>query len=224
MDKITGQFIYTVICSFIIQWINDVPFLRCTRRRTLPQRGGSSWQRIFFILYARCIVRSPTQHTHIWFPCLFAVQLTLSSGVLRIYGNCTVLLNYCPWMKSSSKQGKLLTWMKRRWLRLTYDVFLVVESACYCNQLYNALHVSDNCLVSTCNCSATDFIYFLDSYCVNGCMPCWVKKSAGSTHSQCKNAQFFFLLALAEEIFGSKIARQFTDFLMHSFSRFESEQ
>jgi hypothetical protein len=145
MDKITGQFIYTVICSFIIQWINDVPFLRCTRRRTLPQRGGSSWQRIFFILYARCIVRSPTQHTHIWFPCLFAVQLTLSSGVLRIYGNCTVLLNYCPWMKSSSKQGKLLTWMKRRWLRLTYDVFLVGESACYCNQLYNALHVSDNC-------------------------------------------------------------------------------
>jgi len=73
--------------------IHNVSFLRCTRHRMLHQRGGSSWQRIFFTLYA------------------------------RIYGNCTVLLNYSPWMKSSSKQGKLLMWMKRRWLQMPYDIF-----------------------------------------------------------------------------------------------------
>jgi len=26
-------------------------------------------------------------------------------------------------MKSSSKQGKLLMWMKRRWLQMPYDIF-----------------------------------------------------------------------------------------------------
>lgn len=112
---------------------------RCLKEGEAPDRG-------FSLSYTQGALSDPPPNTHTFdSPCLFAVQLTLSSGVLRIYGNCTVLLNYCPWMKSSSKQGKLLTWMKRRWLRLTYDVFLVVKSACYCNQLYNALHVSDYC-------------------------------------------------------------------------------
>ena len=98
--------------------IHNVSFLRCTRHRMLHQRGGSSWQRIFFTLYARYIFQTP--HLITLLICSAADTLVL---VFRIYGNCTVLLNYSPWMKSSSKQGKLLMWMKRRWLQMPYDIF-----------------------------------------------------------------------------------------------------
>jgi len=121
--------VYTVICSFIIQWIHNAPFSGaqgaecCLKEREAPDRGFSL---------------SYPQGTHSLTPHLIALLICSAAHILvcfffRIYENCTVLLCYCPWMKSSSKQGKLLTWMKRRWLRLTYDVFLVVQSACYSN-------------------------------------------------------------------------------------------
>jgi hypothetical protein len=72
-------------------WLYNVHFLRSTRPRTLHQRGASSWQKIFFTSFA------------------------------RMCGNCTVPLSYSPWMKSSSRQEKLLMWMKRHWQQITSD-------------------------------------------------------------------------------------------------------
>lgn len=84
----------------------------CIKEGEAPDRG-------FSLPYTQ----GTCSELHIWLSCSFAVQLTTPMLFLRIYGNCTVLLSYSPWMKSSSKQGKLLTWMKRRWLQMPSDIF-----------------------------------------------------------------------------------------------------